>query len=40
MAEKRLDDLFYDTLKDLYFADRRGPAAGDGFPFSRGGDPK
>ncbi|MBV8280629.1 MAG: ferritin-like domain-containing protein [Candidatus Eremiobacteraeota bacterium] len=23
MAEKKLDDLFYDTLKDIYFAERQ-----------------
>ena len=23
MAEKQLDDLFYDTLKDIYFAERQ-----------------
>ena len=23
MADKRLDDLFYDTLKDIYFAERQ-----------------
>ncbi len=23
MAEKKLDDLFYDTLKDIYYAERQ-----------------
>jgi len=25
MTEKALNDLFYDTLKDIYFAERRNP---------------